>query len=104
MKVNDIRKINDQELLITWADDTRTIFTAYYLQLACRCAHCVDEWTGERLITEKDIDDGVKIVDYKPVGNYGMKFTFSSGCQSGIFTFEYLHTIRPTGIASKSSS
>lgn len=103
MKIKDIRKINDSELLVTWNDETRVIYPAYYLQLACRCAHCVDEWTGERLITEKDVDDAVKILDFKPVGNYGLKFVFSSGCQSGIYTFEYLHTIRPSAITPKSS-
>ena len=101
MKILDMRKLNDQEILTTWDNDARVIYSACYLQLACRCAHCVDEWTGERLITEKDVDDQVKILDFKPVGSYGVKFVFSAGCQSGIFTFEYLYTIRPSAIQPK---
>ena len=33
----------------------------------------------------------VEIVDLEPVGNYGIKPTFSDGHDSGIFSWEYLH-------------
>ena len=35
----------------------------------------------------------VGLIDLEPVGNYGIKPTFSDGHDSGIFTFEYLYEL-----------
>lgn len=93
MRVKDIRLVGDNEVLILWQNDSRSLLSAPYLQLSCRCAHCVDEWTGEVLVSQADIDDQVKIRSIDSVGNYGVKFAFSAGCRNGIYSFEYLDAL-----------
>lgn len=95
VKPLDIRKVGDSELLILWDDGERCLYSNIYLQLHCRCASCVDEWTGEQIVKPQDIDADVRILDIQPVGRYGVRFRWSSGCQTGIYTFEYLRSLCP---------
>jgi DUF971 family protein len=36
---------------------------------------------------------GVEVKSWKPVGNYGVAFTFSDGHNTGIFTWKYLREL-----------
>lgn len=95
MKPTDIRIVGEKELLITWEDGERSLYAAPYLQISCRCARCVNEITGEQIIQESQIDPDATIREVVPVGGYAVRFRWSSGCTSGIFSFEYLYSIRP---------
>jgi DUF971 family protein len=95
MKPLDFRIVAEKELLITWEDGKRCLYAVPYLQLACRCAHCTNEWTGERVIAQKDIDDRARLLEIEPVGNYALRFKWSSGCMNGIYSFDYLRSLCP---------
>ncbi len=62
------------------------------LRLACRCAHCVNEMTGERMIGEHDIDQNVIPQSIRAMGNYAVTISWSDG-HSSIFPYEYLHQL-----------
>ena len=94
MKPTDIRPVGDKELLITWETGERSLYANKEIQLSCQCASCVDEMTGKQLVTENQIDPNVKILGVEPIGNYGVKFRWSSGCQTGIFSFQHLYAMR----------
>jgi len=42
-------------LRITWGDQRVCHYTAPVLRGACRCAHCVNEWTGEQVCDRNDL-------------------------------------------------
>lgn len=77
-------------LSIVWADGHVSAYEAKPLRLACKCAHCEDEWTGERRISAGAIPDDIALLDYRPVGRYGYQLTWSDGHNTGIYTFERL--------------
>lgn len=54
------------------------------LRASCRCAHCVDENTGEVLIDQKAIRQSSTLhaVAVEPVGNYGAEVQWSDGHRS----------------------
>ncbi len=58
--------------------------------MACRCAHCEDEWTGERRLQAGSVPADIKLLESKPVGRYGLQFVWSDGHSTGIYTFERL--------------
>ena len=83
-------------LIIKWQDDVEHVLTSFHVRGMCPCAHCVDEITGEKLIKDEDIPANVKILESKPVGRYGVRFSFddpSPGANAGIYTFTHLRKL-----------
>lgn len=91
----DIRKIDGEEILITWDDGSRNLYPARILRFFCPCAQCVDEHTGERILQFESIPETVSMLNFSPVGRYGVRFTWSDGHQTGIYSFDYLKTLPP---------
>lgn len=79
--------------MIVWADNRISLLPNTLLQLNCRCAKCVDEMTGEVLIQESEVDASAKLLEVLRVGQYGVRFRWSKGCESGIYTFDYLQKL-----------
>ena len=88
-----IQALGGDQLMIVWADNRISLLPNTLLQLNCRCAKCVDEMTGEVLIKESQIDTSAKLLEVMRVGNYGVRFRWSKGCESGIYTFDYLEKL-----------
>lgn len=62
------------------------------LRVGCRCALCVDERTGERILDPASVPADVSVADIKLVGNYALQITFSDGHDTGLFTYGRLRT------------
>ena len=80
----------DGRLAILWDDGHHAVYEPRPLRLACRCAHCEDEWTGERRLEATSVPEEISLVDIRPVGRYGYQFNWSDGHNTGIYTFERL--------------
>lgn len=91
----EIRKAGDKELKITWSDGHVSKYPSFYLRENCRCAACVNELTGQRLIAPGSVPRDLKLVRAEVVGNYALGFAFSDGHATGIYTFEVLRSICP---------
>ena len=88
-----IQPLGTDQLMIVWADNRISLLPNTLLQLNCRCAKCVDEMTGEVLIQESQIDASAKLLEVLKVGQYGVRFRWSKGCESGIYTFDHLEKL-----------
>ena len=77
-------------LLVTWSDGRRTRHPVRALRLACRCAQCIDEWSGKALLDPDSISETVRPLRIDPIGLYGFQFSWSDGHSTGITTFETL--------------
>ena len=80
-------------LVIGWSDGHRAIHRPAALRLACQCAHCEDEWTGQRRVAAGDIPADIRVVESRPVGRYGLQFVWSDGHSTGIYTFQRLREL-----------
>jgi ATP-binding protein involved in chromosome partitioning len=83
----------NSRLLIAWNDDHKSSYDPFQLRLACPCAQCVSETTGERLIRPADILPDIKPQEMRPVGRYGVSFQWSDGHSTGIYTFARLREL-----------
>ncbi|MBK9165469.1 MAG: DUF971 domain-containing protein [Acidobacteria bacterium] len=90
----EIVEENDRELTIGWSDGTETRFTAAGLRRACPCAGCIDEWTGKKILDEKNVPDDLTIKHTSIVGRYALNFHFSDGHDTGIFSFNFLRDLK----------
>ncbi|HLW48722.1 MAG TPA: DUF971 domain-containing protein [bacterium] len=82
-----------RELRITWSDGHQSRYTYRRLRQACPCAMCVHEWTGERLLDPKRVPPDVHPKEVARVGAYALRFTWSDGHMTGIYTFPLLRNV-----------
>ncbi len=83
----------ETEISVTWADGRVWKLDAVHLRSSCRCALCVDEYTGEKILNDDDIPSDIRVEDVTPLGNYALSFTWSDGHSSGIFPYTQLEEL-----------
>lgn len=93
-----IRQAGPRDLEIVWEDGHRSVYPVILLRRACRCALCVDEWTGEQILRPDQVAVDVKPVRIEPVGRYALHFAWSDGHTSGIYSFDHLRGLCPCGV------
>ena len=81
------------DLTIEWRDGIVSHFPFFALRDACPCAACIDELTGKKVLDSNKIakDIHIKTADY--VGNYALRFDWSDGHDSGIYSFRFLREL-----------
>ena len=82
-----------RRLGIAWADGHRSLYDVRALRLACGCAVCVDEWTGENRLDDTAVPTDVRPVRIQPVGRYAIQIAWSDGHESGIYPFRRLRSL-----------
>ena len=88
---SDIKMLREERVIeVTWRDQSPRRFPAKQLRCACACATCVDEMTGAQRLDTNHIPDDIGITNVELVGNYAIKFAFSDGHDTGIFTWDRL--------------
>jgi DUF971 family protein len=84
---------SDSEVSIKWSDGTESRYNAVQLRRACPCAGCINEWTGEKMLRDDNIAEGLTFTQISIVGRYALNFHFSDGHDTGIFSFAYLRKL-----------
>jgi DUF971 family protein len=97
-RVNTPRDVQiiGSEVAIAWSDGSETYFTAEVLRAASPSA----EMKGEKDIlgqqyggsTQKQFP-GIQVLSWERIGNYALRFEFSDGHRTGLYSFEYLQQL-----------
>jgi len=93
-----LKQIDSATLGITWSEGHESRYAVRDLRLACRCAVCVNERTGERQLNPDTVPADVHPVKIRPVGNYALHIAWSDGHTTGIYQFELLRTLCPCDV------
>ena len=80
----------DGKLCFEWNDGSRFAFSPRQLRLACPCALCVDEHTGEKLLDPSTVPENIKVLQVQSVGRYAVGISFDDGHRSGIYPYDKL--------------
>jgi Mrp family chromosome partitioning ATPase len=74
---------------VSWDEDERVFvvngsqrISGKDLRYKCRCAACVDEFTGQQKIKREDISDSIAPIETFPTGNYALTVRWNDGHQS----------------------
>jgi|WetSurMetagenome_2_1015567.scaffolds.fasta_scaffold1392684_1 DUF971 family protein len=93
MQPQSIKKVNQNEVEITWNNIHKSIFSIRQLRDLCPCAGCQGEDIllyhvnpSKKAITE----DGYDIKGINLVGSYAIQIFWGDGHDAGIYTWEYL--------------
>jgi DUF971 family protein len=92
---SEIKQAGPAELQITWIDGHVSAYPVAYLRRSCRCAACVDEWSGAQILKPEQVSPDVKPLRIDPVGRYAIHIEWSDGHTSGIYSFEHLRRLCP---------
>ncbi len=92
----EIRQKGPSEHGITWRDGHQSVYPVRALRLACGCATCVDEWSGEGRLDPDSVPEDVHPLRIERVGRYAIQISWSDGHDTGIYPFERLRALDTT--------
>jgi DUF971 family protein len=81
------------EIHLRWPGGAEATLPALALRAACPCAGCVEEGTGRKLLDPASIPGDIRPGHVEAVGNYAVKFHWSDGHDSGIYTWSQLREL-----------
>ena len=91
----DIQMVGE-EIAIRWSDGAESYFHAERLRAASPSA----ETQGERDVLGNQYGGagpkkfpGVKVLGWERVGNYALRFDFSDGHRTGLYSFDYMRKL-----------
>lgn len=93
LKPEKVSQPSKDQIQIVWKDGHQSIYAGYELRIACSCAQCVDETSGIRRLQPELIRKDIYPLSIVPVGRYALKFDWSDGHNTGIYTFEHLRNL-----------
>ncbi len=84
----NVRVHKEQRILeLVWSPDDVSRIPFRTVRQNCRCAVCVDEFTGRQILNPDTVPVDLNVLDVALSGNYAMKFRWSdqhdSGCLRG---------------------
>ena len=88
-----LEQTKNNKLKIVWNNGDEAEYQVRSLRLACPCASCIDEWTGQKRLKEKSIPNDIKPVKIHPVGQYAIQIYWSDNHNTGIYSFKFLHSL-----------
>ena len=97
----EIGRANQQDVKIAWQDGHVSVYPARALRLACPCAGCIDEVTGQIRVIGLSVPYDVHPLKIDVVGRYAISIQWSDGHNTGIYAFDRLRSLCPCCQASK---
>lgn len=80
-------------LSLLWQDGHRDDLDVRDLRLACRCALCVEEMSGRKLLDPQTVRPDVSPRQITSIGHYAIQFDWNDGHNSGIYAFNDLRDL-----------
>ena len=85
-------------LRILWGDGESAIYAPRALRLACPCAGCVDEMTGQPILDPGRVSEDIYPTEIRYVGRYALQFMWSDGHNTGFYPYGYLRELWERGL------
>ena len=93
-----------KEVTIRWPEADEWVLDNFTLRSSCRCAHCIDEFSGVKKLNPQDIPADIHATASVCLGNYAISITWSDGHSSSIYAYGLLRQlgqVRPEDLANQ---
>ncbi len=77
-------------IVLTLAGGEERIAAPADVRRACRCAHCIEEFSGRPLLDPASVPDNIYPRSITPMGNYAVAISWSDGHSSSIYPYDQL--------------
>ena len=87
---------SDESIILRYTDGDELTLAYHELRAYCPCAKCRPRWQDphRRLGLMEEVKRlRVEMPKAEPVGRYAVRFQWSSGCSSGLWSFEHITNI-----------
>jgi Mrp family chromosome partitioning ATPase/DUF971 family protein len=88
-----------EQITLRWADGKTVSVANRELRASCRCAHCINEYTGERTADPGAIPSDIQAKEVRTVGNYALSITWSDGHSTGLFPYPTIEHLAGAAVA-----
>jgi DUF971 family protein len=75
------------------SEGKKTYIKAKKVRSECRCAACIEEFTGQQILDKGRVPDTIKPTSILPMGNYAVSIQWSDGHTSSVYPYELLKKI-----------
>jgi DUF971 family protein len=82
-----------RELELVWTDSDISRLPFRTVRQNCRCAVCVDEFSGKQLLAPESVPVDLGLLEVSLCGNYALRIRWSDDHDSGLFTWNHLRSI-----------
>ena len=89
-----------RQLELVWTDSDISRLPFRTVRQNCRCAVCVDEFTGKQLLDPESVPPDLGLLEVSLCGNYALRIRWSDNHDSGLFTWNHLRSIADAAAAS----
>jgi DUF971 family protein len=97
--------IPDRAMTIQWGDGHRSVYPFDLLRKECPCAVCREARAATddlfKVVTNTVGPGEVTVTGAEQVGRYAVRFNWSDGHNTGIYSYEYLRAICPCEMCQK---
>ena len=74
-------------------DGVESFISPKVLRGECRCAVCVEEFTGEQILDKSKVPDNIQPTSIAPMGNYAVSIQWTDGHTSSVYPYEVLQKL-----------
>jgi len=93
----NIKVHKEQRILeLIWTDSDTSRLPFRTVRQNCRCAVCVDEFSGKQLLNPETVPVDLGVLEISLCGNYALRVRWSDTHDSGLFTWNHLRSIADT--------
>ena len=78
---------------LRWDDGHLGFYPYRRLRAECRCAACVNEFTGERTVDRAQIPADIMAEEVRTVGNYAVAIKWSDGHSTGLYPYRSIEQL-----------
>ena len=97
----NIKVHKEQRLLeLIWSDSDISRLPFRTVRQNCRCAVCVDEFSGKQLLDPETVPVDLGVLEISLCGNYALRVRWSDTHDSGLGTGNHLRSIADASAAS----
>ena len=85
--------VGQPKIEIEWNDGKKSAYIPRELRLACPCAGCVNEITGQKMLRPESVSPQLTAIGLYPVGRYALQILWSDGHATGLYSYEFLRKL-----------
>ncbi len=86
----EMRFVIGRGIVATWPDGREQDIDPAELRRRCRCAHCIEEMTGQQILDPSSVPEDIYPTEIHPMGNYAVAVNWSDGHNSSIYPYDLI--------------